>query len=107
MKADWITRLILLIGILAFLIIIVPRIYPAELEATGEVTTGWSNAHENPFVGVHLSGRINGFTLYGGSRIDLMQAQRRFVQPSFAPMRSVYSIGLKYEWRFLEETDRG
>ena len=103
MKADWITRLVIFIGIIAFMIIVAPRIYPADLEATGELTTGWSNAHDNPFVGVHLSGRINGFTLYGGSRIDLrMSESQDYWQPSFGPMRSVYSIGLKYEWRFLE-----
>ena len=76
---------------------------PAELEATGELTTGWSNVYDNPFVGVHLSGRINGFTLYGGSRIDLRMSEiQDYLQPSFGPMRSVYSMGLKYEWRFLE-----
>ena len=103
MKEDLLMRIILIIGVIAFMIIIVPRIYPAELEATGELTTGWSNVYDNPFVGVHLSGRINGFTLYGGSRIDLRMSETQdYLQPSFGPMRSVYSMGLKYEWRFLE-----
>jgi len=82
------------------LLFVALKSYPGELEVTSELTMGYSTIFEKPFVDVHLGASAYGFMVYGGTHIDIQQAAPGKL--SFGPLRSVYDIGFKFNWQFIE-----
>lgn len=74
----------------------------ALAENTFQVTTslslGLSTAHDCQFVDLQLGGSLYGFTLYGGAYTDVSQVDTF----SFVPLRSIYSVGFKYQYEWFE-----
>jgi len=100
MKADWITRGVLFIGILAFMIIIVPRIYPAELHGYFEFgkTLETNDAIAKLQLEVHHDIWRFENMIYGGWETWMKYGFRS------APYKDIYFIGYQttYEPLYLK-----
>ena len=86
--------------LIIILLFVAQKSYPEELEVTAELTVGYSTIFERPYVDQQMTASLHGFTVYGGARTDIQASEHATL--SFGPLRSVYSIGAKFSYKWLE-----
>ena len=68
-----------------------------DFHVTASLSLGLSTVHVSQFIDMNMAASYYGFTLYGGVLTDVIPVEAF----AFVPIRSIYTMGFKYQWEWL------